>query len=315
MSNRKPEDGGDDYLRKLAQSVIEREQRSKLNAADDRQAILDRMPANTPVPTRTPIPQSTRKVSPPGASSDTVTRLTPPSSSAVAVPETTFRREIPVLSADGTYLSGTVLHFEDGSVGILKGTAKGKDYELVYILAGDGSLKPQGIHLSSYDTRPIGRLAPTYLAQVTTRLRWDRDLIVFHLIDFEDRLLIPNLSAPSVSGETPRPSSGAVPRITVQPAGAPAAPPSAPAPIPQSATMDALVRGRKVSIRFGKSGQAWEAIYWGRDELGTVFVHRTNDDWALMHLDLGRFKDAVTVGSVVEPEISREIEESLARQS
>jgi hypothetical protein len=59
----------------------------------------------------------------------------------------------------------------------------------------------------------------------------------------------------------------------------------------------------------------WEAIHWGRDEQGALVAHRTSGEWALMHLDLGRFRDSLTYHEVLAPEIIQEIERSLVANS
>ena len=54
-------------------------------------------------------------------------------------------------------------------------------------------------------------------------------------------------------------------------------------------------------ISFGP-GKSWDAVYWGRDLLGHVLAHRTHKEWALMHLDLKRFKDTIELGEFLDDE-------------
>lgn len=211
-------------------------------------------------------------------------------------PETTWKKEIPVTGPNGDYLAGTILYFEDTSIGVFKGRHKNKDYDLVYMLGADGRVTPQGIPLVSYDTRPIGRLAPTYLDQLTSRLKWDRDLVVFHLLDYEDRLLVPHVVRTSSSDDNVRVSQ-VVAKL----------PPSA-----TETTSSPHTRGRRLTVAFGKD-RLWEAVYWGKDELGHVVAHKTHENWALMHLDLNRFKDTVTYGQMLSGDEIREVELDILR--
>lgn len=266
-----PDSEGENYLKRLAQAVIDKERKAKLSEAEP---PVNRVPVQTPIPART--------------SSGTVPRMQPVPASSQGTPraaETTWRRDIPVMGADGSYLPGVILYFEDATIGVYKGRVKGKDYDLVYILQPDGRVQPQGVALQSYDTRPIGRLAPTYLDQLTARQRWERDLVIFHLLDFEDRALVPVVTA--------TPSSEAVPLPV----------------IPKGPTGDAgpMTRGRRLTIAFSPQ-QKWDCVYWGTDELGTVVAHHTHDRWSLMHLDLRRFGNSIQTGNMLGPEELRQVE-------
>ena len=72
-----------------------------------------------------------------------------------------------------------------------------------------------------------------------------------------------------------------------------------------------LERGRQLRINVG--GRMWESIYWTSDEIGPIVAHNTNREWALMHLDLARFKDAIEYGDVLPEADLRAIAESVAR--
>jgi len=298
-----PNDDGLDYLKKLAQSVVEKE----------RKAAADKSLADPP---------SQRQFGPTGpvsvpmgrTSSPAVQKLSalPPAAGAPAGPSaqgsapgkpsgTHWKRDVQVTAAGGGYLPGTILYFEDQTVAIYRGEMKDKDYEMVYELAPTGRLKPQGIPLASYDVRPLGRIAPAYLEKLLTGLKWDRDLLIFHLLEYEDCVLIPQIVAPSPN-DTPAPqSSTSVAKLNTGPGGAGGAAPIA----------NPFVRGRKLTIVFGK--QTWNAVFWGTDELGTVVAHRTHDHWALMHLDLKRFKEGMVVGDMASAAEVAAIESDLVR--
>jgi hypothetical protein len=267
---------GDNYLKRLAQAVIDKEKKARQSEAEP---PISRVPVQTPIPVRTSSTSVPRMQGIPASSQGN------PLPSARA-PEATWRRDIPVIGADGAYLPGVILYFEDATIGVYKGRVKGKDYDLVYILQTDGRVQAQGIALQSYDTRPIGRLAPTYLDQLSTRLRWERDLVIFHLLDFEDRALVPIV--------TSTPSSDAVMTPVIPRTSSPADP-------------GPMTRGRRLTIAFSPQ-QKWDCIYWGTDELGTVVAHRTHEKWSLMHLDLRRFASTMQYGNMASPEEMRLID-------
>ena len=202
-----------------------------------------------------------------------------------------LRREVVATGPGGSYLTGTILYFEDETIAVYRGKMKDRDYDLVYALSPNGRVKPQGIPIANYDVRPLGRIAPNYLDQLATNLRWDRDLVVFHLLDYEDVRLIPEVYEPV--GESK--SSTAIPLANLN------------TPPPEQL----LVRGRRVSIKFGNTG--WEAVYWGKDELGSIVAHKTHEKWALMHLDLKRFGAGVEYGAMLQPSELAAVEADLTR--
>ena len=65
-------------------------------------------------------------------------------------------------------------------------------------------------------------------------------------------------------------------------------------------------------IRFGNN--VWDAIYWGKDDQGHVVAHQTNNQWALMHLDLDRFGNGVQVDPNPDLALVEQIEKSLLAQ-
>jgi hypothetical protein len=293
-----PNDDGLDYLKKLAQTVVEKERKAAADKSladppSQRQfgptgpipptrtssAMVPKMPMPTPTPTAQPAVQPVAATKPSG---------------------THWKRDVQVTGPGGAYLPGTILYFEDQTVAIYRGEMKDKDYEMVYELAATGRLKPQGIPLASYDVRPLGRIAPAYLEKLMTGLKWDRDLLIFHLLEYEDCMLIPQIVAQS--NDTPAPqSSTSVAKLSLSPdASGSSAPPANP-----------FVRGRKLTIVFGT--QTWNAVFWGSDELGTVVAHKTHEHWALMHLDLKRFKQGMVIGDMASGAEVAAIESDLVR--
>jgi hypothetical protein len=226
-------------------------------------------------------------------------------------------------------LPGTIMRLDDGSVAVYKDAVSGKDYALFYFLEPDGSLEPRGIFLEQYETQRIGMLPRELFDEMRRSRTWDRDAILYHLDQFEFRALVPHVSIPS-----PQPSGQSAPALapTPPPPPRPAARASAsraadkhpPAPIPKehrperrqdstarSAPREPLERGRIIKINIG--GRNWEAVFWTRDEIGPIVAHDTNREWALMHLDLSRFKDSFEFGTLLGAEKLLEIEQSLAR--
>lgn len=223
---------------------------------------------------------------------------------------------------------GSLLRLDDGSIAIYKDAVSGKDYALFYFLEPTGRLEPRGIFLEQYEKQKIGQLSPSVLAQMIERKQWDRDAVIFHLDHYDYSSCIPR---PDGSGNaTPsgnsngfreRPQTGhdATPTpyerrpatqsdvSTTRSSTGRATPPSG---VPRR---DALMeRGRVLRINVG--GRVWESVYWTEDEIGPIVAHNTNKDWALMHLDLKRFKDSLEYGDVVSYEQLSEIEASLASQ-
>lgn len=296
-------DDGLDYLKKLAQTVVEKEKKS---AAEKERSLADPQtrpfgPAAASAPLRTSSTQ-VQKLPPNPAAPPPAVHAPPPPAPGLNPPskhgQAHWKRDVQVYGPNNQFLPGTILYFEDQTVAIYGRQMKDKDYEMVYALSGNGRLKPQGIPLANYDVRPLGRIAPAYLEKVASSMRWDRDLIIFHLLEYEDCPLIPEISATNGHEASSPQSSTGVPKLT-----APAAP-SAASPQP-------LVRGRKLSIVFGK--QNWNAVYWGMDELGTVVAHKTHDHWALMHLDLKRFKDGIVQGDMMTPAELADVEGDIVR--
>lgn len=221
-------------------------------------------------------------------------------------------RSVDFYDAAGRFIPGTILVFEDGSMGIYRSFNSDKDYDIVYQLQSTGMAKPHGMPLYAYEVEPVGRVSQACLEQLVKTGRWERDMIVFHLLKYRDRVHIPTIAEPTSSDETPVGSSDNVSRLSVQKLTPEQLAPDAPeVQEPPKEDKPALVRGRRISINFG-GNQAWEAIYWGKDELGHVVVHNTHDKWSLMHLDLDRFKDTLVFGSMASSEDIARMERDFA---
>lgn len=259
-----------------------------------------RPPAPTPIPPTRPQPAKTKASMPPQSSSSGGDDLGP----------------------------GVILGFDDGSVAVYKDAVSGKDYALFYFLEPDGTLAPRGIFLEQYDRQRIGELPETLFANMIAQGRWDRDAVIFHLdgLQFtaqiralENRTPAANhfsLPAPpsqsasgSATGTGTDTGTGSGLRERTRPAP-PRRPDASTAPPNPPPARDPLERGRELRINVG--GRVWESVYWTTDEIGPIVAHATNREWALMHLDLGRFKDALEYGEIVSYEKLAEIEASLA---
>lgn len=293
-------DDGLDYLKKLAQTVVEKEK--KAAAEKDRSLADPQTRPFGPAAASAPLRTSSSQVQKLPAAPAPAPAAQPAPQQGVANPpskhgQAIWKRDVQVYGPNNQFLPGTILYFEDQTVAIYGRQMKDKDYEMVYALGNNGRLKPQGIPLANYDVRPLGRIAPAYLEKLASSMRWERDLVVFHLLEYEDCPLIPEINATNGHEASSPQSSTGVPKLTL---------PSAPAAAPQP-----LTRGRKLAIVFGK--QNWTAVYWGTDELGTVVAHKTHDHWALMHLDLKRFKDGIVQGELMSPAEMAEVEADITR--
>lgn len=77
-------------------------------------------------------------------------------------------------------------------------------------------------------------------------------------------------------------------------------------------TPGSMRRGAKFSIQFG--AKRWHAVYWGEDIEGTVVAHNTSGDWSLMHLDLGKFADSLSLTGQMDNRELREMERDILQR-
>jgi hypothetical protein len=276
---------GEDYLSQLANSVLKKQQAPKprVQAGASGHAHAPAPPSSAAADPLTP-PSSRLSHS---SAEVPVSRVSPPSRTA---PEPTAG-VTNQLGTDGTFAVGTILRFDDHSIAVYKDRKASKEYEVLYVLQPDGRIKAQGIALVTYDLKVLGKLPPEFMLRMQRRGTWDRDEIIFHLSSFDYCALVPQIRA----AEEPSSRSSSI----VQKLSSPA-----------SGEEKAMRRGRWFRIAFGP--QEWNAIYWGEDELGSVVIHNTHQRWALMHLDLNRFKDSLVLGDMAEAEVMDKIYEDIA---
>jgi hypothetical protein len=165
--------------------------------------------------------------------------------------------------------------------------------------------------LYNYSVEPVGRLSAACLDAIVSGNRWERDMIVFHLLRYQDRVHIPALSNNGTDWQDAEPiansenlSQMSVQKLTPEMLRSDYR--------PEEPEKPALTRGRELTIEFGPS-QKWKAVYWGKDELGHVVAHNTHDEWSLMHLDLNRFKDNIAFGNIVPQDTIRAMEKDFGR--
>lgn len=285
----------EDYIKKLADSFIQKAGPSKDPDTDERPSWTEAEKKAPKVASRRPVskrreespaeqhpqekPPAKEKPAAGGASREELRAAT---AEAGKTPEELYYDE------KGNLLPGSIIAFEDGGMGIFQKTLPQKDYDVVYMLESDGNSKPQGMPLYNYEYKPVGRMSREHMSLVTRSNTWERDLILFSLTNYEDRDKIP-----AYSGEMETPT---------EQAGRPD-----PREMSDKGDDEKLVRGREISIPFGP-GKAWDAVYWGQDELGDVVAHKTHGSWALMHLELDRFRKSITYGEVLDGKKLKEME-------
>lgn len=330
-------DGGEeDYLSRLANSILKKETREPTGVPPGgiSQSQMPRRPSPGPGPSRpdpmmTPLPtalppqytplSSQRTPAPPtiptyaplgGSDSRTGSRPGSKSDSQTGVPRMAgdWVRRVEMTGPGGEFLPGTILVFEDGMMGVYKERNQRKDYDIVYILDAKGRANPQGIPLENYGVEPVGRLSSSCMELVVSNNRWERDMIIFHLLKYRDRAYVPTITENPHDAE-PIANSEHLSQMSVQKLTPAMLQPDYKDEEPEK---PALIRGREMTIEFGP-GRKWKAIYWGKDELGHVVAHNTHDSWSLMHLDLNRFKDTIVFGNIVGQDVIRQMERDLAK--
>ncbi len=271
------EQDADDYLSNLAKSIISKDARSKSRVAVPKLGPEDLQ--DDPQPSTGTNTQEQQRSS---SSSPANQKI---SDNAMTSYRTDWLREVSMKDEGGNYLPGTILLFEDGTVGIFKESVPQKDYDIVYHLKDSGRARPEGMALFNYDARSIGRLPSPFLDQIIKTCIWERDVILFHLLKFTDCAHVPAIHhRESVSGTM-------VPKLTKE----------------NLNDKPLLTRGRRMTIDFG-GGRKWDAVYYGQDELGHVVAHNTHQKWTLMHLDLEKFKDKIKHGDIIDSDTQSQIE-------
>lgn len=210
---------------------------------------------------------------------------------------------------------GSIVRFDDGSIGVYKDAVSGRDYALFYFLNPAGDFVPEGVFLQCYQARAIGQLPEEYFSQLRDDGQWNRDMILYHLTSFDFVKDLNGLAEhqprkPSgSSGATPAagtPSQASPAAAAPPPAEEPApAKPEAPKAAPAPENDQGLIKGRRFQIKFG--GKQWEAVYWDADGENSIVAHSTHGNWSLMRLDLSRFKDSLELLDRVDDATLEEI--------
>ena len=203
----------------------------------------------------------------------------------------------------------------------------------MHLLGPNGGVKTQGIALEGYTVDEVGSLSAPALRDLLRKMRWTRDMIVFHCYSYEDVLKLPAMD-PATKKDAPimqeaeaqeplAQQQTEVPPPCAAPSSTPVLTQAATEPPPsqtdtaipskdESSGNGALRRGQHLKIKFGD--KLWEAIYWGHDNKGHVVAHRTCDQWSLMHLDIERFGHDMTAVEEVNMGLLKQIEQNLVTQ-
>lgn len=190
---------------------------------------------------------------------------------------------------------GAIVKLDDGTIGIFEQEIPDKEYDIVLMVKADGTLEPKGVSIYAYQWQQIGSVPGDLLAQMTRRMRWERDALLYHLDRYEYAKLIPNQEAPPQKpGQVSPVTKTSRANSRVGSAGEPG-----------------LERGRVISITTGD--KTWDAVYWGSNNMGAIVAHNTHKTWSLMHLDLKRFKGSLKYGELIDSETIRKIEEELTK--
>lgn len=262
--------------------------------------------------------------SPTPATGNNLTATPPAGSAAMAGKETA-----PKAASVGP---GSIVRFDDGSIGVYKDAVSGRDYALFYFLQPDGGFTPQGVFLQCYQAVALGTLPEQYFERARDEGKWSRDLIVFHMNDYGSVKFLddlkdhverkPTSNTPARNASLPAAQPSAAPSQTVAATTPPAPtasgqvepvqpepvqPASAPTPPAGEAT---LVKGRRFQIKF--SGKQWEAVYWMDEGKDAIVAHDTHGKWSLMRLDLTRFKDSLELLDIVDGPTMQAIAEGAA---
>jgi hypothetical protein len=209
----------------------------------------------------------------------------------------------PLEITTSTYEPGTILKLENGSVGVFKESLPDKEYDVIYYLLPDGKIEPRGVSLFSYSSERIGKLPNEYFSRMESLMRWERDLLVFHLDSYDFSKLIPRTQpAQEETPRQPQPSS----RTPLRGISTP--------PQPRRAKRrSSLERGRKIKVLMGN--RSWEAIYWASEDDNAILAHKAMNGWELTRVDLKRFENSLELGDYLSSREVREIEESLLNNS
>lgn len=227
----------------------------------------------------------------------------------------------PPPSAEGQFNSGSILCLNDEELVIYRRPVAGKPLDMVYSLLADGAVKIDGLDFSNYRIEEIGQLPPAKLKTLQADMRWSRKMIAPHCFVPEDADRIPDPDEAWTQGKTRQPSVETmgdtdVPRDTfnkaVQQESAVRVQEEEQDEQPRPSGKLKIRRGQLIQIKMGYNN--WEAVYWGRDAKGSVVAHNTHNHWQLMHFDIARYKDTMTVGPEPDARLVEEISKDLSTQ-
>lgn len=254
----------------------------------------------TPSPRQTPMPQAGSQAPPRPLAEGPGGRPVGRSHEAEAPRARTVAPQPP--QGEDRFSSGSILCVNDEELVIYRRPVAGKPLDMVYSLLADGAVKIDAVDLADARVEEIGQLPPGCLKTLQAEMRWTRKLLAPHCFVPEDAERIPD---PDASAPAPNPygapSDNGAPKVgrteVPQAAFDKAIQQESAVRIeeePQQATGKFKIRrGQKLQIKMGYNN--WEAVYWGRDAKGSVVAHSTHNHWALMHLDLARYKDSLVV--------------------
>lgn len=225
-----------------------------------------------------------------------------------AQPRAKLARPADAEAEDGRYPKGTILSLDEEDLVIYRRPVSGKPFDMVYSLLFDGKAKIEAIDLSRHQVVEMGRLSSDEFARLQTDMVWSRQMVASGCFRADDAERIPDPSGAQAAAaqrtpapEPRRPSADRPDAGPIRPAASPA---------DSAASKTRIRRGQKISIIFGD--RRWESIYWGKDQKGSVVAHKTHGHWTLMHLDLNRFKESLSVSSEPEADLIDEINQDLA---
>lgn len=184
---------------------------------------------------------------------------------------------------------GDILLLDSGAVFLYRQPVPEKGCDFTYELCAEGALEARGVDVRQLGPRLLGRLDSDVFNKMIHAREWDRDAIVFYLEDWTmgcyvppvDMLAVEAVASLGVTPAEPMPVASAVPTVSNMP------------------------RGTRFSVQMGEN--VWDAVFWGRDNRGSVVAHDTEGSWYLIHLDLERFGDSLKIGDPMEPEQVDEI--------
>lgn len=202
--------------------------------------------------------------------------------------------------------NGDIVSFDNGSIGIARNPSFEDSTVMFYFLDESGTLSVQEISITERGYKKIGSIPEYLFATQRKDGRWCRDIIVFHLGEFEFVELLKNLTPyTKPTAEENRSEDSITP-------SKPSAPPAQPSQPGVSSVGKDLSRGQRIRINF--SGKAWEAVCWDQDGDDTILAHRTQGHWSLMRLNLERFTDSLEKLDLISADEVREIEQALINQ-